>query len=155
MKKLLKILSDFFKSEPSPMYISPKPKSPTRIYVKDVKPGETIQVEWSRAQNGVCNMKCLSNDPLTKKILLEIRWSNYSEVKGVSEYEKAIFDYDGIELKNFHLLNVYKQQPQNSQDEGNDYDIVTLQKQMNDALTKEDYETAEKLQKKIDKLLKK
>ena len=143
----LKFFSDFFGSKPT----TPKP---TRRYVKDVKSGDKIQVEWYRIVGGIGEMRCLNNDPKTKKILLQIRWGNYKETKN-EEYERLILDYDSKELENFHLLNEVTIDKPKSQDEVNDYDIVTLQKQMNDALTNEDYETAEKLQKKIDKLLKK
>ena len=154
MNKFFKAICDFFKEEPYPNNTPLKPKLPIRRYVKDVKPGELVQVEWRSMYPNVGFLKCLNNDPITKKILFEVRWNNYKK-HNYPEVEKVIFDYDGEQLKNFHLLNAYKEQKQNSQGEGNDYDISTLQKQMNDALSKEDYETADKLQKKIDKLLKK
>lgn len=150
MKKIFKILSDFFKSKLSPQ----SPPKPTRRYVKDVKPGETIQIEWYRILGGIGKIDCLNNDPITKKILLQVHWKNH-EQNNVPEYEKLILDYDSKELANFHLINQLPIDKQKSENEGNDYDIATLQKQMNDALSKEDYETADKLQKKIDKLLKK
>lgn len=131
----------------------PKKKS-TRRYVKDVKAGEIIQIEWSKLKEGMGGLLCLNNDPETKKILLEVRWGNYKEM-GCKEYEKIIFDYDSKELKNFHLLNTYREKPKPIEDDATDYDIATLQKKMNEALEKEEYEKANELQKKIDKLLKK
>jgi len=126
-------------------------KEPVRRYVKDVKAGERIQIEWQRIKGGISYLKCLSNDPETKKILLQIRWSNYKEVGGL-EYEKIILDYDSYQLKNFNLLNPIKTESEKSEDTS---DIATLQKKMNEALEKEEYETANELQKKIDNILNK
>jgi hypothetical protein len=132
----------------------------TRRYLKDVKPGEQIQIEWNRAEGGLCTMKCLNNDPKSKVILLEIRWSNYKEVKGCSEYQKLVLDYDDDKLKNFHLLNTYEEPKRPKQqdediDDIADTNIAELQKKMNEALAKEEYEKADIIQKKINKLLKK
>lgn len=139
-------------------------KKPTRRYIKDVKAGEFIKIEWSRIKNsnasglGIGELKCINNDPETKKILLQVIWANYKENK-LEEREKVIFDYDGIELKNFHLLNeiVEPKTPQKTDDDEHDIakNLFKLQKQMNDALDKEEYREADELQKKIDKLLKK
>jgi len=122
-----------------------------RRHVKDVKAGERIQIEWSRIQGGISYLKCLNNDPETKKILLQIQWGNYKEVGGL-QYEKIILDYDCYQLKNFHLLNPIENISEKSED---NFDIATLQKKMNEALEKEEYEIANELQKKIDDLLKK
>lgn len=54
-----------------------------------------------KIQGGIGALKCLNNDPATKKILLEAEWNNKTEQK----YEKLILKYSSIELKNFHLLN--------------------------------------------------
>lgn len=143
---LLKILSDFFNSPSKP--ITSKPQ---RRYIKDVKPGENIQIEWYRIHAGIGQLKCLNNDPETKKILLQITWGNYEELK-IPEKEKLILDYDSKELRNFHLLNQNVWKAESSED---NFDISTLQKKMNEALEKEEYEKANELQKKIDKLLKK
>jgi len=134
-----------------------KSAEPTRRYLKDVVIGEYIQIEWSRAEGGLCSMKCVNNDPKTKTILLEIRWSNYKDARCL-EYQKIVLDYDDDKLKNFHLLNTYKEQVRQKtkdKEDDDDTDIATLQKKMNDAINNEEYEKAEKLQKKIDKLLKK
>ena len=134
-----------------------KSATTTRRYLKDVLIGEYIQIEWNRAEGGLCKMKCLNNDTKSKTMLLEIRWGNYREAKCL-EYQKLILDYNDDKLKNFHLLNTYKEQVRpktKDEDDVNDTDIATLQKKMNDAINNEEYEKAEKLQKKIDKLLKK
>ena len=52
-----------------------------RRLVKDVKPGDIIKIEWYKAVGRIVPLKCLNNDPETKKILLEIRWNNYKEFK--------------------------------------------------------------------------
>ena len=132
---------------------------PSRRHIKDVKPDEIIQIEWYRAKESLCRLRCVNNDPVTKKILLEIRWGNFKEGK-CSEYEKVVFDYDSKELANFHLLNTYQEKPKpKAKDEDNegkdDYDIASLQKKMNEAIDRDDFEMASELQKKIDKLTKK
>lgn len=130
---------------------------PTRLYLKDVVIGEQIQIQWSRAEGGLCRVKCLNNDTKSKTILLEIRWGNYKEAK-CPEYQKLVLDYDDDKLKSFNLLNTYKEKvkPKTKDEEDiDDTDIATLQKKMNEALAQEEYEYADKLQKKINKLLKK
>lgn len=141
---LKKWLSDFFNSEePKTKKIEPK----TRRQVEDVRTGDSIQIEWYMISGGIGYLKCLSNDPVTRKILLEATWNNSEEMGEASQ--KVIFDYNGKELKNFHLLNSFKTKVE-VLDES---DIASLQKRMNDALEKEEYETARKIQNKIDKLL--
>lgn len=122
-----------------------------RRQVKDVKAGEIIQIEWNRIHGGIGGIKCINNDPQTKKILLEVTWSNYEEL-GVEEKERLILGYNSKHLENFHLLNQIRE---DDDDEENDFDIATLQNKMNEAIEKEEYEKADKLQKKIDNLLKK
>ncbi len=124
---------------------------PIRRQVKDVKVGEIIWVEWYRINKFIGQLKCLSNDPETKKILLEVKWSKLNGVENVKE--KVIFDYNGVELINFHLLNSASNNKEDSSEI--ETDIVNLQKKLNEALEKEEYELADELQKKIDKLLKK
>lgn len=146
--KFLKSLSEFFSAKPQPKN-SPDRK-PARRHVKDIKPGESIQIEWYRIKGGIGNLKCINNDPQTKKILLQVTWGNYQEC-GHPEKEKIILDYDSKELANFHLLNQAVEQAGPTDD---DCDIAMLQKKMNEAMEKEEYEKASELQKKIDKLLK-
>lgn len=142
---LKKWWSDLFKSEEK----RPNSNQPQkRRYVEDVKIGQHIWVEWYKIKGRLGEMKCLNNDPLTKKILLEINWDN-GEGKP-NTLQRVIFDYDGDELKNFHLLNPIKKK----KEEVDDTDIASLQKRMNDALEKEEYEVAREIQNKIDKLLK-
>ena len=138
--KLLKLLLGLFNNT-----------KPQRRHIKDVKSGEIINIEWKeRIKGGIGKAKCLNNDPKTKKILLEITWGNYIEAK-VDEKEKFILNYNSEKLKNFYLLNQIEEQPKKSEEE--DYDIATLQKKMNEALEKEEYEKASELQRKIDKIL--
>jgi hypothetical protein len=130
----------------------PIKQEPKRRYVKDVKPGESITIEWYRIASGIGSVTCLSNDSETKKILLQVKWSNYKDT-GHEEYEKFIVDYNDEKLANFHLLN--SKPPKQEVEVEDDNNIASLQKKMNEALDKEEYEKANDLQKKIDKLLKK
>lgn len=147
--KFLKRFLDFMGSVPNQP--QPEIKKPQRRYIKDVRPGESIYIEWYRVQGRIAKVKYINNDPESKKILLQIHWNNY-EKHNIPEYEKIILRYDDDKLENFNLLNKDNQE---SDDKENDYDIGTLQKKMNEALEKEEYETADELQKKIDKILNK
>lgn len=99
----------YFRLKPttsSPMSMPEKPSEPKkkRRQVKDVEPGEKIQIEWYKIEGGIGYCKCISNDPETGKILLEFTWSNYQQMKW-PEKTKVIFDYKDKELANFSLLN--------------------------------------------------
>lgn len=142
-----KLLYDLFASNDPPQ--KRLEKKLQRLYVKDIQAGDIVTVEWSRIRGGIGGLKCLNNDPVTKKILFETNWNNYIEM-GVPQHQKIIFDYNGEELKNFHLLNQAMERRQEVED---DYDMASLQKNMNEALEKEEYEKAEELQKKINKIL--
>ncbi len=132
-------------------------KKPRR-YVKDVLPGEDIRIEWNRIKGGIGFVKCISNDPETEKIFLQVKWNNYKETN-TEEFEYFILDYNSIELKNFHLLNEHspRLQVKEKDDKKDDEDsnIVALQAKLNLALSEERFEDAEYYQKKIDKLVKK
>jgi hypothetical protein len=123
----------------------------TRRCVKDVEPGQIIYIEWYKISGNIGQVKCINNDPETKKILIEVTWSNYKEIN-CNEKERAVIEYSDSRLKNFHLLNEITM-PKNNSD--SDSYIAILQKEMNEALKKEDYEIADELQKKINKILKK
>lgn len=141
MKKLLKILGDFFNGG-----IQPNPPTPKRRYLKDVKPNELVTIEWYRFQGGTSKLRCVNNDPETRKIWLEINWTNAPK-------EQLILDYRDDKLANFHLLNEVINP--SKQDREEEFDLPTLHKKMNEAIDKEEYERAEEYQKKIDKLMKK
>jgi len=91
----------------------------------------------------------LNNDTKTKKILIEMYWSNREETE---KYEKRILSYDSEELENFNLLNPINN---NIQTKTHIDDIETLQNELKEAIEKEEYEKAEELQKKINNILKK
>jgi hypothetical protein len=82
----------------------PKHDDLNRRTVKDVVPGENIQIEWHRIAGGIGYVKCINNDPKTKKILIEVTWNNWKEAKS-QKTERTVFNYSDIELSNFYLLN--------------------------------------------------
>ncbi len=125
-----------------------------RRHVKDVKPNENIMIEWEDSLRKRACVLCLNNDPKSKKILVRFRWGNYIEAK-CCEYEEVVLPYKHKAFENFHLLNELREIKKEAKDNSSDFDLSTLQKQMNEALEKEEYEKANELQKKIDKLLKK
>lgn len=125
-----------------------------RCHVKDVKPGEWVKIQSCNFRPNIVNLECISNDPKTKKILLQVKWADYKE-RGVNECQQFIFDYGGTELKDFHLLNHVMRCGIKKDNSIEDTDIFSLQKQMNELIEKEEYERADQLQKKIDKLMKK
>lgn len=74
--------------------------------------------------------------------------------KGDLEIERVIFDYGGIELKNFHLLNSAIASTTTTGGKAIDEKEVTeLQKQMQEALSNEEYEVANELKLKIEKII--
>jgi hypothetical protein len=88
-----------------PLTMESKSTEPKRKEPKDVKPGEKVRIEWERIKGKIGIVKCLSNDPTTKKMFVQMRWSNFAELPGCDEYEELIIEYDQYYLKNFHLLN--------------------------------------------------
>ncbi len=116
--------------------------------LKDVLRGEVVYIEWYKILGGIGQLVCLNNDPDKRKILLQITWNNPGEM-GL-KYEKIILNYSARELKNFSLINPICDQEVKIKID--DHNIVDLQKRMNEALDKEEYELADQLQKKIDKL---
>lgn len=124
-----------------------------RRYLKDVKPNDRIRIEWYRISNvnnsnRIGELKCLSNDPIAKKILLESKWANFEEAE-VPQYEQVILDYNSKELKNFHLLNPYVP----IEDTIETLDLKKLLRQKNEALEGQDFEKAETIQKQINKII--
>ncbi len=121
-----------------------------RKQLKNVKPGDVITIETSRILSGVGNVACLSNDPESKTICLEFRWTTRS-------WERIILNYSAPEFKNFHLLNKIgiPAYLESSKKEVPVSDLAKLQKELNEALEKEEYEKVSKLQAQIDKLTKK
>lgn len=117
-----------------------------RRYIEDVKPGESILIEWSRIIGNIGYLKCINNDPKTKRIFLEVTWGNYEKAR-CKEKEMLLLDYDSKELQNFHLLNQYRYVEQSD-------DIATLKKKLKEAIKNEEYEKASELQKKINNILK-
>ena len=118
-----------------------------RKQVKDVKPGDIIYIELDRIQGGIRRRKCLNNDPEKERILLQIRWANIKE--GDLKLEKIILNYSAKELANFHLLNSVQFPEEPKVDT---FDIASLQKQLQKAIEKEDYEKAEEIKKEINKI---
>lgn len=122
-------------------------KKEKRRSVSTVKPGEYIRIEWSRIKSGIGYLQCLNNDPKTKKIFLEVTWNNSKDLN-CDPKEQLVLSYSSKELKNFHLINPQIEIPETE----NDNDITSLQKRIDDAILNEEYEVANELQKKINKL---
>jgi hypothetical protein len=131
----------------------PKP-GPKRISLKDVKPGDSIRIEWDRIFGKIGFLKCINNDPKTRKILLEARWNNAKQ-HGLPEKELIVFSYNCKELINFHLLNEQKFGIVNADEDTDEHDIAGLQRDLNKALDAQEYEKAREIQNKIDKLVNK
>lgn len=150
MKEFFKKLFGSKKSQP----IS-KQAAPQRLQLKDVKVGQLVRVEWHMITSGIGFLRCMSNDPLTRKILLEAKWSNYKEI-GCQEKQQIVLDYNDPILSNFHLLNQHVEvQPTSPVNPVDDTDIAAIQQKLNEALDNEQYELARELQNKIDKLVNK
>ncbi len=145
MKRFLEFWAKYFgakqKKEASP--------AEKRLRLEDVECGDEIYVEFSRMTPRIGLLLVAGNDPETRKMAMQVTWTEFNGRKGVKEL--VVFDYDGKELANFHLLNSSRKQ---TDEQGDDTDIASLQKSMNKALEEEDYLKADEIQKKIDKLLK-
>jgi hypothetical protein len=116
----------------------------SRRHIRDVKPGDRIIIEHWRMLKKHGQVLCINNDPISEKIFIRINWAG-------EDPEESIFSYDDDCFKNFNLLNPLKL----NEDQEEIFDIALLQKKINEALEKEEYENIEKWQKQIDKLLKK
>jgi hypothetical protein len=115
-----------------------------RLHPKDVKPGDEIIIELFWVDPKICDVTCLNNDPLTQKMFVMVEFSD-------GKNQKSIIGYDEYSFTNFHLLN----EKVDEKPEEETHDIASLQKSLNEALEKEEYEKAENLQKKIDSLSRK
>lgn len=132
--------------------IKEKPTQNKRKEIKDIQPNEMIKIEyWKISGDHIGSVKCINNDPLTKKILVEVKWKNYIEANS-DEFEKFILEYKSDELKNFNLLNDIQHNPKIILDETR---ITDLLKEKFKAIENEEYEKADTLQKHIDNLIKK
>jgi hypothetical protein len=133
------------------LFGKPKP-TPKRRRLEDVQPGESIMIEYNRMKYGKGSVECINNEPENKKMLIKIRWGNWKEV-GCAEEELLVLKYSNDAFSNFSLLNPFVFKDRESLTDDNN--LAELQKKMNEALEKEQYEIANDLQKKIDKLMKK
>ena len=41
----------------------------SRLYLRNVEPGDHIAIEWDKIEGGIAHPKCINNDPKTKTIL--------------------------------------------------------------------------------------
>lgn len=114
---------------------------PNRKLIKNVLPGEEIRIEWNRILGEIGCLKCISNDPKTKKILLEVEWNDY-EKHGLQQKEYLLLNYKDKHLKNFHLLNSFTISE----------DLNSLTKKLNEAISKDEFEIAANIRSKIDRL---
>lgn len=126
-----------------------------RLKVSQVKPGQRIKIEHQKAKYTICTATCLSNDPTSNKILIEILWTS-DETK--EEYKQEyVLDYKGYELKNFHLLNKinFKIQTDSEIEESEKQEMLEkLKSQLENLLDKEEYLKARQIQNKINSILK-
>ncbi len=132
------------------LFFEPK-YNPNRRYVKDVKVGDSIQIELGNAQGGMGFVTCLSNDPETKKILIVFKWANYEEL-GVPERQQLVLDYNGVELKNFNLLNPINKEESEEVVTLKKVTVDTLLDDLNAAMDDGDGEKVSELKKEIEKL---
>ena len=122
-----------------------------RLKVKDVQPGDYIYINHKRAEGVSNKVLCLSNDPKSKTIYLQIRWDNFKE-HDVPEVEKFLLSYDDLALKDFHLLNSeFKRESVVSEVDA----IEIIEKSVKEALESENYEKLTKIKKKIDSIFNK
>jgi len=146
------------------MYIAEKRKKPKekRLHISMVKPEQEFKLEHDEALYEICTGYCISNDTYKKEILFEIHWAENSK-RYTQQY---ILPYNAKEFKHFHLLNIkeFKIPSKNYDETLNDNDqkkqkiqeeIKELKSMLNKHIQKEEYEKAQEIQNKIDKLNKK
>lgn len=122
------------------------PPDPSRLHPSQIKAGEVVVIEHNHSQGGIVNYAlCISNDPVSKKVLIEIDWSGEGR-------QRYICEYSSYHFKNFHLLNLDKRKATESR---KSYNIAELQAMMNRAIEDEEFEKIPGLQKQIDDLLRK
>jgi len=117
--------------------------------IEEVLPGQKINIEDPRSENGLATVICANNRPSDKKILLIVTWIK-AEGGNIEVYH--VVDYKHPWLKNFALLNPVVEKEVVHVDE---HDIAKLQSLLNEAMDNEDYRKVNELQKKIDKLVNK
>jgi len=115
-----------------------------RRQLKDVKRGDVITINYYKSVQKIIEVVCVSNDPQTKKILLQINWR-------IIGLQHIIMKYNDNAFSEFNLLNPIIKVTQHPIEQ---FDLATLQKKMNKALESERYEDADELQKQIDKIIK-
>jgi len=142
-----------------------KPKEPEgRLHISMVRPGQRFKLEHDHAAYKICTGTCISNDTYKKEILFEIHWSN-SETK--KDYKQQyVLPYNAKELIHFHILNINEFEIQKDDDEtsNNNHndnlpkqqkiqeEIKKLKSILSKHIQKEEYEKAQEIQNKIDKL---
>ena len=106
-----------------------------------VKVGDNIKIQSCRVKQQTAVVECIANSPETKALLVEIVWSNKTT-------EQWVLEYDGTELKHFHLLNKDKYM------KAKEENLNELQTKLQELIESEKYEEAERMQAKIKKLSK-
>ncbi len=121
-----------------------------RVSPYDIQVYDIITVEWDSFRDRIGRMRCLANDRLTKKLLLQ---SETVDKDGNEKKSKHIFKYSASEFGNFNLLNQHLVKNLEIVESYEDTDLMGLQQRLNKALEDEEYELAEKLQGKVNQLL--
>lgn len=123
------------------IFSSSTPKD-NRYTLDKVKGNDLIMIEWNRIQGGIGPIKCINNDPKTKKILLQMRWRD-----GTLD-TPIIKDYSDSMFKNFHLLN------SNFEKDSIEKTIDTINSHVKQLLIDEKYEDITKLKMSISNIFK-
>lgn len=103
-------------------------------------------IEWDMIQGGIGVIKCINNDPETKKIFLQMRWCDGTlDPPFIKNYNDSMF-------KNFHLLNSNLIQDRS----GNSIEktIDTINSHVKQLLIDEKYEDITKLKMSISNIFK-
>jgi len=119
--------------------------------LKNVKSGDTIIIQHSNMEKGIGEVLCINNEPNKKKILVMIFWNNIIKISGELDSCLFILNYDADELSNFSLLNpVYPINIDSLYDKDALLNIIRDKKnELNLAISDEEYENAQIIEKEI------
>jgi hypothetical protein len=83
----------------------PEVKDPNRRYIQDVKTGDRIRIYHDKFVGSYGTVTVVNNDPVTSQLFAKVRYGNWEEIEGCTEWSYYEFKYNDEELRNFSLLN--------------------------------------------------
>lgn len=127
-----------------------KKKNKYHFSLSDIKSDDYITIKWNKIKGDIGDFQCVNNDPISKTMLLKVKWNNFKEV-GCKEEQRYLLDYKHEAFENFHVLNQHRFEKSKPEDEKDTQErIKSLTSQLNTAISEERYLDATDIQKKLD-----